>query len=314
MKRGKRFVTTILGFICAISMMLSCGVFKNEKSSTAGVPVSDPPQKSSKDTDNPKAGEGDDVVMFLGYVVNAFEVTVDDKIYGDMEEFYTEELKSLPAKVAVAGYDESYDVQFDAEIGFQDLWRDMTVYIAPVNNRGYQGQTKVGRDGKFQLSLPKQALDEEYRLRANKRITVNITKENERNTICYNFSAVEKSALFTEEEKPIVLDQFTTKVTAYDCAVDEEDGLSIPDMVDENSDKVLLKPGMSKEDVLSAIGRNYITIKNGTKWCWNPPTDGDRICSVQYYSDCRCSVNFDDNGLLISQENLRSDLLDILSW
>lgn len=183
-------------------------------------------QTSAVTTDDSLQDSGS--IEFSGYVLNAFAVSVDGEEYLDLEDFYTKELDRLPAKAAEAGFDASYTVSLEAEIGFKDLWLNMDVYVSPVAKHGYQGSSRVNEDGKFAVSLPGDAVDETYRVRANKRIRVLATRGDEVKRFCYNFSAMEKSVPFSDGGKPIILSEFNTSITAYDCVETKSSGLEIP--------------------------------------------------------------------------------------
>lgn len=183
-------------------------------------------QTSAVSTDDSSQDSGP--IEFSGYVLNAFEVSVDGAQYVDLEDFYTKELERLPAKAAEAGFDASYSMTLEAEIGFKDLWLNMDVYVSPVAKHGYQGSSRVNEEGKFAVSLPGDAVDETYRVRANKRIRVLATRGDETKWFCYNFSAMEKSVPFSDGGKPIILSEFTTSITAYDCVESKSSGLEIP--------------------------------------------------------------------------------------
>jgi hypothetical protein len=262
---------------------------------------------------NPPNTEASDSLAFTGYVLNAFNVTVDGEEYADLEDFYTNEIARLPEKAKDAGFDETYKVRFDAQLGFQDLWLNMQVYLAPEEKQGFQGSARVDSNGKFSVELPNEAIDATYRVRANKRISVVISKEGETHKTCYNFSAIEKSIPFANDSKPIVLDAFNTSLTAYDCESESNGGVQIPNRNDSADSATLLRPGMNKSDVITVMGRSNLRIDSDSKWCWTPASP-DQLCAVNYASDCRCSVSFDSDGILITQDNIRAELLEIESW
>jgi len=260
-----------------------------------------------------------DDISFSGYVLNVFEVTVDGVEYADLEDFYTHELARLPQKAEEAGYDESYTISLEAAIGFKDLWTGMDVYVSPMGKTGYQGFSQVGGDGKFSVKLPEDARDDSYRVRATKRIRVKATKGEDVTYICYNFSAMEKSVSFSASSKPIILDAFTSSITAYDCAPSTGDGLTIPDNGDSSQSgngSGVLQLGMSKSEVLGVLGRESLIVESSQKWCWTYSyNEAERsVCAVQYGGFCSCSVTFDTAGQLVEQDNIRSDLLDVLNW
>lgn len=172
---------------------------------------------------------GKKLVDVSGYVVSAFEVQVDGTDYLDLEDFYTKELDRLPNRMKEAGYDESYTFELEAQIGFEDLWRDMTVYILSAGKAGYQAKTFVNDQGGFKTFLPVSEEDRSYKIRANKRISIRATKAGETKLFCYNFSAKEKDATFTSLANPTILDSFTTTITAYECMNDDASGLVVPE-------------------------------------------------------------------------------------
>jgi hypothetical protein len=163
-----------------------------------------------------------------GSIVSAFQINVDGQTYSDSEDFYTAEVMRLPEKVSAAGY-AGWDARFVAVIGFNDLAKNMKVYLSPVDKSGYTGQANVGHDSKFEISLPWDAKDTNYKIRAVKRVNVVISRGGESKTFCYNFSAIEKNVLFSEISKPVVLDTFETKLTAYSCeSADSAGGVALP--------------------------------------------------------------------------------------
>jgi len=164
-----------------------------------------------------------------GYVLNAFEVTVDGESYVDLEDFYTRELPRLGERVRDAGFDESWEVSFAADVGFSDLWSNMTVYVATTEDRGFQARTWVDSAGGFSAEFPAEARTNTFRIRAIKRLRLLLQKDDEQRIVCYNFSAIEKAVPFAESDKPVVLSDFTTQVTAYDCRMDANNGLIVPE-------------------------------------------------------------------------------------
>ena len=276
------------------------------------------PSKEGKESSGqpngiPKSGSASET-SFKGFVNSAFELTVDDEKYNDMEDFYTKELGRLPNKVAAAGYDSSWRTTFDAQVGMNDLWQDMKVFISPVTNRGYQGEASVGKAGSFSITLPPSALDSEYRVRAVKRISVVLTKENENLRICYNFSASEKAVLFSEREKPIVLDTFVSSITAYDCQV-AETGLKIPTKTSAGSSPSLkLKKGATKDETVATLGLQNLFVASPTRWCWTKADGKADVCANVSYEKCQCFVEFNEDKKVAVQQNIRGDLLDLTTW
>ncbi len=301
-------VVSKLEVLIVVAMVVSCGETAEEKDGK-----SEEKAETSQATFGGPSAVGNQVT-FDGYVLNAFEVTVDDQPYKDLEDFYTQEIARLPAKVKTAGYDDSYTAEFDAGIGFQDLWTDMKVYVSADGKEGYQGSAAVDQDGQFSIEFPTDGNDSAYRVRANKRISVLISNGEKTDRLCYNFSAIERSVLLSDKSKPIILDSFSTSLTAYDCSqADEGGGMKIPDQMVGATSALLLRKGMTKAQVVDLFGKNDLHV-NGDAWCWSPRAEPNPICAIDYASSCNCWVGFDDEGLVDSQSNIRADRLDLSTW
>lgn len=208
-----------LASVSAVFVVVACGTQDQASSTQSG-------SSNGSSSESVATGSGGQV-SFSGSVNSAFAMTVDGVRYEDSEDFYTQEVLRLPAKVAAAGYS-GWDARFDAVLGFNDLAKDMMVYISPVEKRGYTGKAAVGSDAQFKVVLPSDALDTSYNVRAVKRVNVVLTKGTESKKFCYNFSAVDKNVPLTEKDKPIVLDNFVTKMTLYACDNQQSDGIIIP--------------------------------------------------------------------------------------
>lgn len=171
--------------------------------------------------------------VIRGSVNSAFSLTVDGQEYGDIEEYFTAESYRLDKKVAAAGY-EGYTARFDAAIGFNDLTQGMTVYIAGKDKRGYQTKTLIAKNDTFAAKLPKEAAGDTYQIRANKRISVILTKGSENKKFCYNFAAIDLEVPYEEIDSPVILSSFKSTLTSYECKQDEgSESIKLP----ANSDK-----------------------------------------------------------------------------
>lgn len=265
----------------------------------------------SNDSNDEDEDEDEPVVptepkTFEGFIGGAFEVNVDGATYVDMEDFYTQELARLPEKVAQAGYDDSWQSSFEAEVGLADLWRNMTVYVSPLDTLGYQGQTRVGESGRFAITLPPDALNHTYKIRANKRIGVTLTRGETVKKICYNFSAVEMSAPFSDESLPIVISNFVSTVTAYECA-EQSGGLKVP----PSSQPTMLEIGQTKADVTRILGHRGLVVESPIAWCWAFRPTSDSPCAADVEdTTCDCRVHFDDNGRVSSMDDIASAYFD----
>jgi hypothetical protein len=170
-------------------------------------------------------------VQFEGYLLSAFNITVDGEHYADSEDFYTNQLVRLNDLKNEAGYEE-YMLELEASIGLDDLKSNMRVFIAPsASGRGYAAETFVNHEGKFQAIFPAEAEGDTVKIRANKRINIRLVDplgEYPTITWCYNFFAQEMNMVVSRNEKPIVLDTFYTRVTSYQCQSVGSSGLTIP--------------------------------------------------------------------------------------
>jgi hypothetical protein len=296
-------------FMASLMAFSSCGDDDSSSSSLNGEILPDEAQ-----VDENGNAVFPDGIEFKGYVASAFELTVDGVTYQDMEDFYTQERERLQEKVIAAGYEDDWEAAFNAEIGLTDLWHNMTVFIAPVDKRGYQGESFVSRGGEFSISLPQDASAAEYKVRANKRISVVLRRGDEQIEICYNFLALDKSVLFDEKEKPIILDQFESRITKYSCQSESGSGVVVPSAEPKKSATgPKLKKGMPKAQALELMGEEYLSIESEVKWCFTA-SDIPPMCVDWGDFNCSCSVTFDADGLVAAQDNVNATYLNILSW
>lgn len=268
-----------------------------------GIIIGDSHSDSAEDEKRPTEPR-----TFRGYIGGVFEVTVDQSLYGDMEDFYTQEVAALPEKVSAAGYDSSWNARFDAQVGFSDLWKDMTVYISPADGQGFQSKTFVDRDGGFSVTLPPEALNQTYKIRANKRIGITLSRGETVKKLCYNFSAVETSAPFADNALPIVINSFVTTITAYACEANDSTGVQVP-AVDSNAPS-MLDYGQSKADVVRILGLDGLTVESPVAWCWAYRPSNDSPCAADRPdTTCDCQVSFDQGGLVVATDGISPSFL-----
>jgi hypothetical protein len=172
--------------------------------------------------DSPSTGS-DKATKVNGYV-SPINIMVDGVSYMDSEDFYTQEVDRLAAKVREQ-YPE-HKLYFDAEVGLRDLKRDLSVFLV-ATNEGLADETVVNGKGQFSFELPsKSDLKQTYLLRAYKRIGLRLQKDKETISWCYNLSA-EKEVMI-EEDKSLILREFSTKLTKYQCNTKKDSGISLP--------------------------------------------------------------------------------------
>lgn len=208
-----------------LSMLLcSCGQLPDDKSQV----------DCEKDASNQACSEEKQVglVSISGSISGAFDVIVDGEHYNDIEAYYSAEIERLGERVSEAGY-EDYSSELDAKLGFKDLTRDMMVYLSPANGRGTAAKAYVNYDDSFFFRLPSMTADGTYRLKAVKRISIVLTKDDEIKKFCFNFSAQAEVELIESKAEPIVLTDFESSVTKYSCEQAEKSGLDIPSNVQE---------------------------------------------------------------------------------
>lgn len=213
--------------VLAMTGFCSCGDV------TVNNPTSDPADGSGGNTPppaSPSTNAGPTKTIIEGSIISAFQITVDGTTYQDSEDFYSSEIGRLPEKVAAAGY-AGWSATFEAVLGFADLTRSMLVYVAPAGNYGYTALSAVSLDGRFRIELPSNGRDDSYNIRAVKRVNILLSKDAQSVKFCYNFSAIEKNLKVSELSKPVILDDFQTRLTKYACSVQEKDaGTTIPVM------------------------------------------------------------------------------------
>lgn len=294
-------ILSIATYVLIAAVVFGCGQIQEQSKA-----------KSAEPTPTPSVAADPNTLSFRGSVVSAFDVTVDGASYGDMEQFYTAEQARLPKKLSDAGYATATNVRFDAELGFLDLWHSMAVFILGEGQNGYMASGQVDNAGSFVIKLPDDASGDSFRVRANKRIRVKFQVDGAAKTFCYNFSAVQQKVNLSERSKPIILNTFESSLTAYDCPADASpSSLQIPA---SGASAALIAPGMTKSQVSVALGVDGLTILDTANWCYNM-TPNDTVCDVQYKdSKCRCSVQFDSKGLLISQSNILGSHLKNGTW
>lgn len=328
------------GLLC--SFLSGCG-----SDGDAGTSSSNPDTTDSTGLASKSEGDGPgtpaEEVALEGYVTSAFEVTVDGTRYADLEDFYSQELVRIPERLEKAGLPADTPFSFEAQVGISDLWQNMRVYVSAVEDRGYLGTTRVSSEGSFRIAFPWEASESEYKIRAVKRISLLVTAEGESSRYCYNFSARDQNVLLSEREKPVILDEFETRITSYACSEEQpESGLEIPyrstpaaslppvisaptessepdsasggdesPASTQEANAVLLSPGQSSEEALAAFGvENIAIVSDG--WC--VVRNVENLCAVNYLTSCPCSVTFDEEGNLSGQTNVRASLLDVSSW
>lgn len=205
-----------------------------------------------------------------GSVTSAFQVTVDGKSYPDMESYYTYQIGQLDSQATAAGYP-GYSTKFEAQIGYKDLSSGMSVYVSPEASRGYSGQTSVGSDGNFTLTLPAKASGDTYQVKATKRIGLTLTSKTDIKDVkkfCWNFNAQNLSVPYSDKDKPIVLNNFVSNITAYECQADTVlSGVNIP----QNSS------GTTANSSGTAVGAPNLSVPDQMSFLPAPPPTDDLI-------------------------------------
>lgn len=173
-------------------------------------------------------GETPSTVSLSGYVVSAWDVVVDGESYTDTEDYYTQQLEALHGMAEEEGY-RGWDISFDAQIGLTDLKFGMKVFVVSGTTRGYAAEARVDSEGSFKISFPydSEAL---YKIRAMKRVSVTLTdpETKEWKKWCYILSAVEQEVSLMDDERPVLLSNFVTQTTTYECESSGNTGITIP--------------------------------------------------------------------------------------
>lgn len=218
----KNFILVILNLIMVYLIITGCGSKPQQncqgQNTIAGVDTTDAAdQKCGTEPATPV----DTSIEFKGAISGAFMVTVDGQAYNDIEGYYTWLISSLPAQIASLGY-AGLTPYLNAQLGFKDLTEGMDVFIAPVSGKGYAGKSMVNFNDQFSFELAATAEGQDYQLRAVKRITLSLKDQDgiEQKRFCFNFSAVDTNVTIAADDLPVVLSDFKSGVTAYDCNIE----------------------------------------------------------------------------------------------
>ena len=173
-----------------------------------------------------EVGDSPQYLELKGYISSAFDVVVDNRNYPDSEEFYTQQVEALESEMVEEGLEE-YSLRFEAEVGLLDLKKDMRVFAVPEGSSGYAGESQIMSDGTFYMMMPPEA-EGRYQVRANKRINAHLTSpEGDVITWCYNFYGYATHDLHAES-LPMIIKEFTTRVTKYKCRDNQARGIKLP--------------------------------------------------------------------------------------
>jgi hypothetical protein len=163
-------------------------------------------------------------IVINGYV-SPININVDGVGYSDSEDFYTSEVGRLE-KLVKLQYP-NYILFFDAEVGLKDFKQGLVAYMVSTGDVGVSDETPVDGRGQFKFNLPaKTDLTQNYILRAYKRIGLRLEYKDDVITWCYNFYA-EKNVII-ENGKSMILRDFVTKITKYQCTSTKTAGISLP--------------------------------------------------------------------------------------
>ena len=210
--------------IVSMFLMLGCGSYK-DATKTTGSNETNSSTSASVPTPTVNANglvEEGSYYKVSGYV-SPIDIKVNATTYSDSEEFYTKELDNLTEQ-ANAAYP-GYDVTFNASLGLSDFITGMSVFLVAESNQGVASQTTVDGDGGFTFMLNGPVdTNASYTLQGTKRMAVVLTKDTTTVTWCYNLSAKANIAL---KNNPIILRNFTTSITKYECA-NPNNGIVIP--------------------------------------------------------------------------------------
>ena len=206
--------------VAAMSFLLmACGSVETQS------PLEEEESNNSSNNSEYSPYINSDSLYLRGSVSSGFDITVDGINYQDSESYYTEQIDKLEQEKIFEGY-EGYTLTFDAEVGLTDLKNGMTVFAEAMGNEGYASETIIVADGTFKMEFPQDA-GGDYKIRANKRIGVILSNGIETIYWCWNFSANDQMTL-RPDSRPIILKQFETRLTKYQCKGRKSNSLSIP--------------------------------------------------------------------------------------
>lgn len=321
-----------LSILIMLMILVSCGANEN------GVCALD--AQCTADKQAAEAPAADFVVR--GSVSPAFELTVNGESYSDIEDYFTKESARLPDKVTDAGY-EGYKVRFDAAIGYSDLTNGMTVFISGKEKRGFQTKTLIAKNDTFAAKLPVEAAGDTYQIKASKRISVILTKGTEVKKFCYNFAAVDLEVPYEMIDRPIILSNFKSTLTSYECKQDAgSDSLRVPETsnapaeytsVPKTTAKIkiydnlrdLLTLGMKYNDFGTEFAKTGVKMTDSSSSLWTGTgdklitivtfkyLDGDGMCDdhTHSYTDSKnCVIILNSKSKVIFQSGIRIEYLN----
>jgi len=151
---------------------------------------------------------------FRGYV-SPLNISVDNIMYADSEDFYTQEMARLNAEVAKTY--PKYKLTFKGDIGLREFKRNLAVFLVATDDVGLALETSVDSEGSFYFGLP-ESIDQDafYTVRASKRISMYLVSDSgDTKTWCYNMWAEKDFVL--SKLRHVVLREWHTTLTSYKC-------------------------------------------------------------------------------------------------
>lgn len=196
-------------------------------------------------------GSDGDAEIFRGYIGGMFEITIDGVAYEDSESWYNAEMEKIPARLEAAGY-QGDEFDFQAEVGLDDFWNKTKVNVASTSKTGFQGSSTVTPgDGSFEIRLPSNSFGN-YQIKSVKRLNL-VLPNNE--VFCYNMKGTEKSYTLNAFTDPIIISNFTTSITKYNCASTDDSGIILDPAL--TIKRKLLKD-MTRAEAEDAIGAPWV--------------------------------------------------------
>ena len=248
--------------------------------------------------------------IFKGYLGGVFEITVDGVKYDSSEDWYNKEIEKIPARLAEAGYPDA-EFQFDAEVGLDDFAYDTKVNLQSQGGTGWAGSSQVvPNDGSYEIKLPEGAFGR-YQLKTVKRVSLTVNGDKK---FCYNFLGLAKDYDLNPESRPIIIEEFETKLTAYKCSAHtvDDNGVLIPVMT--GIVKIPLRKGDTKVFVRDSLGEpdDYTITGTSSKWLYRGLSNTTE--DARFYNSAYCEINFDYNDKLSSVKHCNNAVQDYMDW
>lgn len=212
-------------------LLASCGSLDWNKSDTEALCKANPAQCQA-----PAAKE--EPLVFSGYVQRAFTIRVNGIEFADAEDLYTRFLDELllSDEVNRERFQDSV-IEVEGEYRVDAFGSGSRVFLASQSGDGHAFEATTGRDAKFRLEIEEDVSEEIFKARVVTRIGLKIVTDGVEQHYCYLLHGYRDNIVIDEESKPIIFDEFSTQLTAYDCEKSAKNSIVVPSQKQEDKEE-----------------------------------------------------------------------------